>query len=91
MRTRLRTYVTVAVVVVGRRRRSCTYAARPMAMMRYDIRTRTVEVIAVSIAAVDAEVPVIVRPANRAEEIVRSHVAVVLPTIEHMAKAAVTQ
>lgn len=54
------------------------------------VRTRTEELVAVGIVGVNTEVPAVVRPHHRTIEVGNSHIAVVLPAVEHVAQAVVT-
>ena len=60
-------------------------------VMRNVIRTRTIEVVTIRIAAVDVETPTVVSPSHRTIEIVGGHVAVELPASEHVAQTVVTE
>ena len=60
-------------------------------VMRNGIRTRTIEVVTIRIAAVDVETPAVISPSHRTIEVVGGHVAIVLPAGEHVAQAAITE
>jgi len=88
MRVRTRSHATIVMTGMRVRTRSGSHMT---VVVSVSLRTRTIEVVAISIAVVDAEVPSACRPVHGTIEVLCHLIAVVLPAVEHVAQTSIAE